>query len=325
MKTYWVMAVAAMLCVAALGGEAKAGDAATRALIERLSGLIDQAERARAADPNFLADLRAAIAKRQTSPAPAPALAAKAEPPPTAASRSGGGSLLSSLGDTLDELTGGDGLLNGLTGGSGGGSGGTALSTAEIGAGLRQELSFAAEHVVDQLGAVDGFNLDSLIHIPLPRNLERVREALEVVRMAGLMDDLELRLNRAAELATPRARQIFLAAIEDMTLDDVRAILSGPDDAATRYFERKTSADLTAAMRPLVEDALNEAGAVQVYDRAMGEYDAIPFLPDVKADLTAHVLTLGLKGIFHYIAAEEAAIRNEPVKRTTDLLRRVFG
>ena len=79
-------------------------------------------------------------------------------------------------------------------------------------------------------------------------------------------------------------------------------------------------------MRPIVvESALNDAGAVQVYERTMGEYDLIPFLHDVKADLTSQVLTLGLKGIFHYIAVEEAAIRNEPVKRTTDLLRRVFG
>jgi len=167
--------------------------------------------------------------------------------------------------------------------------------------------------------------LDSLIHIPLPKSLNRVRDALEVVRMAGLLDDLELRLNRAAELATPRARELFLGAIEDMTLEDVRGILSGPDDAATQYFERKTSVGLSNAMRPIVESALNDAGAVQVYERTMGEYDSIPFLPDVKADLTSHVLTLGLKGIFHYIAVEEAAIRNEPVKRTTDLLRRVFG
>lgn len=168
--------------------------------------------------------------------------------------------------------------------------------------------------------------MDSLIHIPLPKSLNRVRDALEVVRMAGLLDDLELRLNRAAELATPRARELFLGAIEDMTLEDVRGILSGPDDAATQYFERKTSVGLSNAMRPIVvESALNDAGAVQVYERTMGEYDSIPFLHDVKADLTSHVLTLGLKGIFHYIAVEEAAIRNEPVKRTTDLLRRVFG
>ena len=116
--------------------------------------------------------------------------------------------MLSTITDSLDSLTGGDGLLSGLTSGS---SGGGSLSNADIGAGLRQALEFAAEHVVAQLGAVDGFNLDSLIHFPLPRSLNRVRDALEVVRMAGLLDDLELRLNRAAELATPRAASSFSA------------------------------------------------------------------------------------------------------------------
>ncbi len=249
---------------------------------------------------------------RETAPAPQQAAPADS-----------GGSLLSTITDNLDDLTGGGGLLDSLTGGSGSdASGGGALSNADIGAGLRQALEFAAIHVVDQLGAVDGFNLDNLIHIPLPKSLNRVREALEVVRMAGHLDDLGIRLNRAAEMATPRAKELFLDAIEDMTLEDVRGILSGPDDAATQYFQRKTSAGLSNAMRPIVESALDEAGAIQVYDRA---YDSIPFLPYVKADLTAHVLKLGLSRIFHYIAQEEAAIRNKPVKRSTDLLRRVFG
>jgi hypothetical protein len=125
--------------------------------------------------------------------------------------------------------------LGSLTGNS---SGGGVLSNSDIGSGLRQALEIAAQHVVAQLGAVDGFNLDSRIHIPLPKSLNRVRDALEMVCMAGLLEDLELRLNRTAELATPRAKELFLAAIENMTLEDVRGILSGPDDAATQYFRR---------------------------------------------------------------------------------------
>ncbi|MDH3995943.1 MAG: DUF4197 domain-containing protein, partial [Desulfobulbaceae bacterium] len=65
--------------------------------------------------------------------------------------------------------------------------------------------------------------------------------------------------------------------------------------------------------------------AVQAYDNVMGEYRAIPFVPDVKADLTTYVVEKGMDGIFHYIALEEAAIRQNPAKRTTELLQRVFG
>ena len=57
----------------------------------------------------------------------------------------------------------------------------------------------------------------------------------------------------------------------------------------------------------------------------MTQYDTIPFVPDVKADLTGYVVQKALEGIFFYIAKEEAAIRNDPAARTTELLKKVFG
>ena len=78
-------------------------------------------------------------------------------------------------------------------------------------------------------------------------------------------------------------------------------------------------------MKPIVEKALNQVGAVQAYDAVMGQYANLPFVPDVKANLNQHVVDKGMEGIFHYVAKEEAAIRNNPVKRTTDILQKVFG
>lgn len=57
----------------------------------------------------------------------------------------------------------------------------------------------------------------------------------------------------------------------------------------------------------------------------MGKYESMPFVPDVKSDLTGHVVDKGMDGIFHYLAKEEAAIRQNPAKQTTDLLKSVFG
>ena len=102
-------------------------------------------------------------------------------------------------------------------------------------------------------------------------------------------------------------------------------ILEGPDDAATRYFQVKMSGPLAEEMRPIVDSSLAEVGAIQAYEDTMGQYQKIPLVPDVKADLTGHVVDKGLDGIFHYVAKEEAAIRNNPAKRTTDLLKRVFA
>ena len=225
----------------------------------------------------------------------------------------------------LDQLGGAVESYNKATQGSSTTTAATsALSNSDMIAGLKDALRVGSENVVSQLSRTDGFNRDPNIHIPLPENLQRVKSALSAVGMGYMMDDLELKLNRAAEVATPKAKRIFGDSIKAMTITDAKNILNGPNDAATQYFKGKMSKPLSAEMRPVVQRALNEAGAVQAYDSVMGEYSALPFVPDVKANLTQHVLDLGLQGIFHYMAAEEAAIRKDPLKRTTDILQKVF-
>ena len=202
---------------------------------------------------------------------------------------------------------------------------GSTLSTEEISLGLKDALRVGSETVVVQLGRQDGFNKDPAVHIPLPRQLATVKDWLGKVGMASLLDDLELKLNRAAEEATPRAKELFFKAIREMTFEDVKNIYNGPEDAATRYFQEKMSAPLAGEMRPIVSDSLAQVGAVKSYDRVMKEYGAIPFAPDAKADLADYVVEKGIDGIFHYIAIEEAAIRRNPAKRTTEILQKVFG
>ncbi len=201
----------------------------------------------------------------------------------------------------------------------------SSLTSNEIIAGLKDALRVGTETVVGQLGQSDGFNADPTIHIPLPENMQQVKSALAAVGMSSMMDDLELKLNRAAEEATPPAKKLFWTSIETMTLDDAMGIYNGPDDSATRYFQGKMSDPLATAMQPIVENALNQVGAIQAYDSVMGQYSSLPFVPDIKADLNSYVVDKGMEGIFHYLAIEEASIRQDPVKRTTDILQKVFG
>jgi hypothetical protein len=212
-------------------------------------------------------------------------------------------------------------LLKNLESGEQGG----ALTTTEIAGGLKDALRVGTGNVVSQLGQMNGFNSDGAIHIPLPEKLKIVKTVLAKVGKADLLDDLELKLNRAAETATPKAKKLFWQAISEMTFEDVKGIYKGPDDAATNYFKKKMSPSLAKEMRPVIDESMSKAGAVQAYDRVMGKYKSIPFVPDVKANLTDYVIEKGMDGIFYYLAREEAAIRKNPVKRTTDLLKRVFG
>lgn len=199
------------------------------------------------------------------------------------------------------------------------------LTNTDIIAGLKDALRVGSDHVVNRLGAANGFNKDARVHIPLPDTLKSVQSALSQIGMSSMVDDLELKLNRAAEAATPKAKQMFMDAIYDMSLDDAKGILNGPKDAATRYFQRKMSPSLANEMQPIVSGTLAEVGAIKAYDSVMGQYSAIPFMPDVKANLTEHVIRKGMDGIFYYLAVEEAAIRKDPAKRTTEILKKVFG
>ncbi|MCP4020812.1 MAG: DUF4197 domain-containing protein [Desulfobacteraceae bacterium] len=198
------------------------------------------------------------------------------------------------------------------------------LTMGEITAGLKEALKVGSSNVVSQLGRVDGFSADPKIHIPLPASLNKVQSLLSKVGYSHLLDDLELRLNRAAEKATPRAKALFLDAISQMTFKDVKQIYDGPDDAATRYFKGKMSKGLAREMEPIIDESLSQVGAVKAYDNVIREYKNLPFVPDVKSDLTEYVVGKGMDGIFYYVAKEEAAIRNDPTKRTTELLQKVF-
>lgn len=118
---------------------------------------------------------------------------------------------------------------------------------------------------------------------------------------------------------------MFWDAISAMTLDDALGILNGPKDAATQYFKGKMTNPLKGEFRPVVDRSLADVGAIQSYDRMIGQYKALPFVPDVKADLVDHVLDRAIAGICLYLGREEAATRENPAKRTTELLKKVFA
>jgi len=227
--------------------------------------------------------------------------------------------------DFLKKLGSAIGNATQQQGGSSTSGTGAALSQSDITAGLLDALKVGTERVVSSLGATDGFNADPAIHIPLPPQLQQVQGMLKKFGLSALADDVELRLNRAAEAAAPKTKELFWKAIQSMTMDDAMAIYKGPDDAATQYFKKVSSADLTSTIKPVVDQSLADVGAISAYDQLMGQYKNMPFVPDVKADLSNHATGLALKGLFHYLAKEEAAIRQNPAKRTTEILAKVFG
>jgi len=214
-------------------------------------------------------------------------------------------------------LNSGSALLNGLNKKS--------LTEQDIAAGLKEALSIGAERVVSQVGRKNGYLKDKAIHIALPKDLQKVHRTLNKLGLGRYTKELEVKMNRAAEIAAPKAKRLFISAIKNMRCQDVKAIYNGNPDAATQYFKRKMTPALKRMMKPVIEQSLAKVDLVKSYKHAMKQYHSIPFVPKVNIDLTVYVMNIGFHGMFYYLAKEEAAIRKDPAKRTTELLRRVFS
>lgn len=199
------------------------------------------------------------------------------------------------------------------------------LSNFEIDAGLRQALEIGATNVSSQLGATDGFFGNSQIRIPLPGRLGEIQSQLQKIGLSAPLDDLQLRMNRAAEASMPAARDLVVSAVKSMTVEDAVSILRGGDTAATTFLRGRTEAGLRQAFAPILDDALQSSGAFQSLNGIAAGNGLGGAVNNLQTDMRDHAVNLGLDGMFFYVAQEEKKIRENPVARTTDLLKKVFG
>src|SRR5436309_5012822 len=190
------------------------------------------------------------------------------------------------------------------------------LSDNKIIAGLKQALQLSTSRAVAVTGRPDGFLKNDAIKIDLPPKLETVGRGLRFIGLGSKVDELEVGMNRAAEQATPQAKQIFLAALKKMTFDDARHILTGDDAAATEYFKRTSSPDLTVAFSPIIHRSMERVGVVQQYNQVIksapgGSAFAGQF------DIDKYVVSKTLDGLFHVLGEQEKQIRKNPAAQTT--------
>ena len=203
--------------------------------------------------------------------------------------------------------------------------GSTTLSEQDIIAGLKEALRIGTQNAVALVSRVNGYYKTEAIRIRLP---ESVRNAEKILRYAGFgstVDRFEVSMNRAAEKAAPQATELFIDAIGQMTFADARKILDGPDDAATRYFERKTAAKLEARFKPLVANSMAEVGVTRYYRQLEKTLRSLSITQSAVFDLDQYVTGKAVRGLFVMLAREEAAIRKDPAARVTELLKKVFG
>jgi hypothetical protein len=205
-------------------------------------------------------------------------------------------------------------------------SGSGALDESTVAAGIKEALRIGTENTVVSTSKVDGFLGNQLIRIAIPEQMTTVASTLRKVGFGSQVDELEVGMNRAAELAAGEAKGIFWNAIKGMTVSDAFGILNGGNTAATEYFREKTSASLRARFEPIVQQKIQEVGLSRIYSRVADTYNGLPLAGNQKmVDLDEYVTDKTLSGLFAVLATEERKIRQDPLARTTDLLKKVFG
>lgn len=199
------------------------------------------------------------------------------------------------------------------------------LTNDKIVAGLKEALTVSTRNAVASTGHPNGFLENEAIKILLPDKLKRVGNGMRLIGMGSQVDALEVGMNRAAEQATPAAKQIFIDAVTRMSFADARQILSGGDTAATDYFKRQSSEQLSEAFAPIVHQAMENVGVVRQYDQLMKNPMAARVAASQNFDLDNYVVAKTVDGLFYVMAQEETKIRKDPMAQTTSLLREVFG
>jgi hypothetical protein len=210
-----------------------------------------------------------------------------------------------------------DQLLKGITG--------SGVTDSKASAGLKEALEVATEKAVSLTGRPNGYFGDAAIKILMPAKLQTMQEGLRAVGYGPQIDEFVLSMNRAAEQAAPAAKQIFTHAITTMSFDDAKKILTGSHTAATDYFTAKTTDQLTAAFRPVIDKSMSEVGVTRQYQALVGKFDTIPFAKTQSFDLDNYVTGKSLDGLFHVVGEQEKLIRTNPAARTTVLLQEVFA
>ena len=191
---------------------------------------------------------------------------------------------------------------------------------------IKQALSQGVADSVKLLGSARGFSLSDVYHIPIPQELQKPASLLRKFGQGKKVDEFEDRLNLAAQESVKQAIPVFTSAIKNMSVKDALGILQGSDDAATQYFKDKTSTTLRQKFLPVIQKATGQTGLTNSYKSLISRVSTIsPKLADKAVNIDQYVLDHSMNALFDRIAIEEQQIRKDPAKRTTELMKSVFG
>ena len=199
------------------------------------------------------------------------------------------------------------------------------LTEKDAADGIKEALVNGTGESVKQVSVLNGYWGNPEIKIPFPEEAKEMESKLRTIGMGKKVDEFNESMNRAAEKAASEAKSIFLTAIKEMTVRDAVNIVKGTDNAATMYLKNNTSPQLIDKFQPIIKTSLENVNATRYWSDLITIYNKIPMVKKMNPDLPQYVTQKAIDGLFIMIAKEELKIRKDPVARTSELLKKVFG
>ena len=214
-----------------------------------------------------------------------------------------------------------------------------ALTEDEVVSGLKEALALGAKTSAEKLSMEDGYYGDAAVKILLPDEAKTIIDNISKIPGGEqLVEDVILRINRAAEDAAKEVAPIFVNSITQMTIKDAFNILKGTDNAATSYLKSTTYDELYSLYKPKIrnsteKDIIGNVSTKGSWIALTGKWNSVANsvagrlagLKPVNTDLDDFLTTKALQGMFSKVEIEELKIRKEVSARVTPLLKRVFG
>ena len=190
---------------------------------------------------------------------------------------------------------------------------------------LKETLEKGINKGVELLSLKNGFFKNPNVKIPFPPEAKSIFERLKKIGLGKELDKVVLSINRAAEDAVISSKPIFLKAVKKMNIQDAITIIGGGEHAGTNYLSSKTRNDLVIEFSPNIEKSLKKVNATKHWNVIMTSYNKIPFVKKINPNLKIYVTEQAVDGLFYILAKEEKDIRNNPRKRNSEILKKVFG
>jgi hypothetical protein len=199
------------------------------------------------------------------------------------------------------------------------------LTNQDAARGIKGALSSGAAAAVAKLGVQGGFLNNPKVKIPLPPALDQLAKGLRMIGRGQDADELVATMNKAAEQAVPEAKPLLLNAVETMSVDDAKQILTGGDDSVTQFFKAKTAAPLAIKFLPIVKQATDRVGLAQKYNQFAGQGAKLGLIKGDAANIEQYVTSKALDGLYLMIGEEERSIRKNPAAAGSAIVSKVFG